>query len=177
MVKNHSIELKIYNKTKWLRDNGMGSDDSRDLMRIEYTIKDARLLARYFGDNMVSSLSDDKIRDVFTDYFTRDVIARYQVWYAANIKQLAELIDKHRKAEKHWVGYFLRECRQYAEVHGLPLLFSLEDVKSAMRKLEPCRGRNLTNKYKRFLRQATYESDLSGNTRRMKEIFGKIMKM
>ena len=177
LVKNSSIELKIYHKSKWLRDQGFESDDGRDLMRVEYTLKDARLLERYFADNMVSSLSDDQIRTMFQDYFKRDVIERFKSWHDENIRQLADMIEKHRKTEVHWVGYFLRECRQYAEIHGLPILFSLEDVKEAMRLLEPCGGKNLANKYKRFLRQAFYEKDLSGNTRRMKEIFGKIMRM
>lgn len=177
LVKNHSTELKIYHKSQWLRDQGFESDDGQDLMRIEYTIKDSRLLERYFPDNKVSSLSDDQIRTMFQDYFRRDVIARFESWHQANIRQLAELIEKHRKAEVHWIGYFLRECRQYAETHGLPVLFALEDVKSAMRLLEPCGGKNLTNKWQRFLRQAVYEKDLSGNTRRMNEIFGKILRM
>lgn len=177
LVKNNSVELKIYNKGKWMRDKGIPLAVDRDVLRLEYTIKDSRLLEKYFGDNAVSSLTDEKISQMFKAYFQRDVVTRYYKWYADNIKQLAELIDKHRKAEVHWIGYFLRECRQYSETHGLPVLFALEDVKTAMKLLEPSGGKNLTNKWQRFLRQAVYEKDLLGNTRRIREIINKIMSL
>ena len=177
LIKNNSVELKIYNKGKWMRDKGIPLAADRDILRLEYTVKDSRLLEKYFGSNAVSSLSDDKIAQMFKAYFQRDVVTRYYQWSADNIKQLAELIDKHRKAQTHWVGSFLRECRQYNEVHGLPLLFDLEDVRQALKLLEPGKGRNVTNKYRRFLRQAMFEKDLLGNTRRIREIINKIMSL
>lgn len=172
LVKNNSVELKIYNKTRWARDNGILLSTDRDLMRIEYTIKDSKILRANFGDNLVSSLSDEKITALFRKYFNRDIASRYYDWAADNVKELTKLVMKHRETEKHWVGYFLRDCRKYAEEHGLPILFDLEDLRTVFRKLEP--GRNAAKKFKRFMSQAVFEDDLIGNTRRMKEIINKI---
>lgn len=177
LVKNNSLELKIYNKGKWMRDMGIPLAVDRDIMRVEYTIKDPRILQNHFGDNLVSSLSDEKITAIFKKYFNRDVAERYYQWSSENQRKLCEIVDEQRRSEKHWVGYFLRYARQYNEVHGLPILFDIEDMRTVFRKLEPGKGKNVTNKYKRFIKQAKYEDDLAGNTRRIKEIIHKIMNL
>ena len=177
LVKNNSLELKIYNKGKWARDKGFPLAADRDIMRVEYTIKDPRILENNFGDNFVESLTDEKINAVFKKYFNRDVAERYRQWAASNLTQLCEMVQKHRKEEKHWVGYFLREARQYNEIHGLPVLFDVEDLRAVFRRLEPGKGKNAASKYKRFLKQTKYEDDLAGNTRRIKEIIHKIMNL
>lgn len=177
LVKNNSIELKIYNKGKHLKDIGELDELDRDIMRVEYTIKDKRILDTAFGDNLVVSLSDDKITKLFKKYFNRDVVTRYHQWKAENTKQLIELVQKHREQYQKWTGTFLRECRQYEAVHSFPILFDIEDMQKVFRKLEPPKGRNASRKYNKFKRQAVYETDLEGNTRRVKEIIDKIMSM
>lgn len=177
LVKNSSLELKIYNKGHWLRDKGFPLAADRDIMRVEYTIKDPRILKNNFGDELVSSLSDEKITAIFKKYFNRDVASRYYEWAAQNQRDLTTIVDLQRKAEKHWVGYFLRYARQYNETHGLPILFDLEDMRKVFQTLEPKRGKNVTNKYKRFIKNAKYEEDLMGNTRRIREIINKILNL
>ncbi len=177
LVKNSSVELKIYNKGKHLKDIGELEDTDADIMRVEYTIKDKRILDNAFGDNLVASLSDEKITELFKKYFNRDIVARYYQWAADNQKQLIELVEKHRKLNQKWTGTFFRECRQYEAVHSFPVLFDLEDMQKVFRKLEPKNGRNASRKYNKFVKQAIYEDDLIGNTRRVKEIIDKIMNM
>ena len=177
LVKNASLELKIYNKGKWMKDKGIPLSADRDIMRVEYTIKDPRILQSYFGDNLISSLSDEKITAVFKKYFNRDVSERYYQWAAENQKQLCQIVSGFRQKEKHWAGYFLRFARQYNEVNGLPILFDIEDMRAVFRKLEPGRGKNVSNKYKRFISSAKYEDDLAGNTRRIREIINKVMSL
>jgi hypothetical protein len=179
VVKNHSIELKIYNKTKELSDKGKLSDGHNlpEAMRVEYVIKERRLIADAFGDNLVSSITDEKMRIVFKKYFQRDVISQYQKWKERNHKELLQLTKQCRKTYQKWVGYFLRQCRQYEAVHGLPVLIDLDDMKTVIRELEPRNNRNEDKKFSEFKNQAVYEKDLLGNTKRIEEIFQKVMEM
>lgn len=177
LVKNSSIELKIYNKGKHLKDIGKIDELDRDIMRVEYTIKDKRILENAFGDNLVTSLTDEKINELFRKYFNRDIAAPYYQWASKNHKQLVELTKKHREQYQKWTSTFFRECRQYEAIHGLPILFDLEDMESVFRELEPKSGRNSSRKYRKFLKQAIYEQDLLGNTTRTKEIIKKIEAM
>ena len=177
LVKNSSIELKIYNKGKHLKDIGELDKLDKDIMRVEYTIKDKRILENAFGDNLVVSLTDEKINGLFKKYFNRDVVTRYYQWAAENHKQLVEMTKKHRELYQKWTGSFFRECRQYEATNGLPILFDINDMEKVFRELEPKSGRNAGKKFKKFKKQAIYETDLVGNTARVKEIISKIMDM
>ena len=177
LVKNSSIELKIYNKGKHLKDIGELDKLDKDIMRVEYTIKDKRILENAFGDNLVVSLTDEKINGLFKKYFNRDVVTRYYQWAAENHKQLVDLTKKHRELYQKWTGSFFRECRQYEATNGLPILFDINDMEKVFRELEPKSGRNAGKKFKKFKKQAIYETDLVGNTARVKEIISKIMDM
>lgn len=177
LVKNSSIELKIYNKGKHLKDIGELDKLDKDIMRVEYTIKDKRILENAFGDNLVVSLTDEKINGLFKKYFNRDVVTRYYQWAAENHKQLVDLTKKHRELYQKWTGSFFRECRQYEATNGLPILFDINDMEKVFRKLEPKSGRNASKKFNKFKKQAIYETDLVGNTDRVKEIISKIMDM
>ena len=177
LVKNSSIELKIYNKGKHLKDIGELDKLDKDITRVEYTIKDKRILENAFGDNLVVSLTDEKINGLFKKYFNRDVVTRYYQWAAENHRQLVDLTKKHKELYQKWTGSFFRECRQYEATNGLPILFDINDMEKVFRELEPKSGRNAGKKFKKFKKQAIYETDLVGNTARVKEIISKIMDM
>ena len=177
LVKNSSIELKIYNKGKHLKDIGELDKLDKDIMRVEYTIKDKRILENAFGDNLVVSLTDEKINGLFKKYFNRDVVTRYYQWAAENHRQLVDLTKKHKELYQKWTGSFFRECRQYEATNGLPILFDINDMEKVFRELEPKSGRNAGKKFKKFKKQAIYETDLVGNAARVKEIISKIMDM
>ena len=185
LVKNSSVELKIYNKGKHLKDIGELEELDKDIMRVEYTIKDRRILESTFlnnkekesGANIIASLTDEKVNKLFRKYFNRDIAAPYYQWASRNHKQLVELTKKHREKYQKWTSTFFRECRQYEAVNGLPLLFDLENMLKVFKVLESKSGRNAKKKYDRFLEQAIYEKDLLGNTARTKEIISKIEAM
>lgn len=178
LVKNKSVELKIYNKRKHLEDIGILDNPGRDIMRVEYTIKDRRILKHAFGDNLVSSMTDEKITNLFKKYFNRDIVAPYYQWASKNHQQLLELTKKHRSQYQKWTSTFFRECRQYEAVHGLPILFDIDDMESVINELEQKKtGRNRSHKFDKFKEQAVYEKDLVGNTARVKEIIKKIESM
>lgn len=177
LVKNSSVELKIYNKGKHLKDLGLIGTTDRDIMRVEYTIKDHRILENAFGDNLVASLDDAKIKKLFKKYFNRDVVAPYYEWAARNHEELVELVKKHRAENDKWTSFFFREVRQLEAVRGLPVMFDLEDLRKVFRQLEPKSGRNAGKKYRNFKKQAVYETDMIGHTKRIREIINKVMDM
>lgn len=177
LAKNSSTEFKIYNKGKHLKDIGVLEHTDRDIMRIEYTIKDKRILKNAFGNNLVRNLTDEKVNKLFKKYFNRDVVTRYYQWAAENHQQLVELTKKHRDKYQKWTSTFFRECRQYEATHGLPILFDINDMEKVFRELESKSGRNASKKFRKFKAQAIYESDLIGNTRRIREIISKVMEM
>ena len=178
LIKNSSIEFKIYNKGKHLLDNKQVTECNNNIMRIEYTIKDKRILDRVFDDNLVINLNDTKINKLFEKYFNRDIVEPYRRWRRANYNNLIRLVTKHKQNNPtKWVNYFLRECRQFEAENGLPLLFDLYDLKPIFRELEPKGSRNHNKKFNRFLGQAIYENDLIGNTERVEEVINKVTKM
>lgn len=96
LVKNSSVELKIYNKAKHLKDMGLLPEDAPDIMRVEYSINDRRILKNAFKDTLVSCLTDKAIHDLFMKYFKRDLANRFRLWQQENHKRLVELTKKHR---------------------------------------------------------------------------------
>ena len=179
LVKNSSVQLKIYNKSKHLKDIGvLDKDFPKDIMRVEYTITDKRILKNAFGDDLVSSLSDSKINTLFKKYFNRDIVARYADWHKNNTVELVELVKHHREINpQRWTYNFIRDIRQYSETHGMPILFDIYDLQKVFRILEPSKGRNAAKKFKKFLNNAEYEGDLIGNTKRLQEIMSKVLEM
>lgn len=179
LVKNSSMELTIYNKGKQLIDDGLidPQDLTADIMRVEYRIKDRRILRHAFKSEQVDKITDQKLRNLFQKYIERDLVAPYMEWAEQNHNQLVYMVQQHRAAEQKWTASFFRECRQFEATHGFPILFDLEDMRSVFKELENGSGRNAGRKFRKFLNSATYEKDLLGNTKRLQEILTKITAM
>ena len=178
IVRNSTTELKIYDKTKHLKDLGVLPPEliDKSVMRVEYKLKE-KAIKTAFGDTLAVSLTDPAVTDLFMRYFNRDVIQQYRRWKNENHKQLIQLTKKHRELNQHWTSSFLRECRQYEVTHRLPILFDLNDMRSVIKDLESGKNRNAMRKFNQFKKQSIYESDLSGNTERIEEIIKKIQEM
>lgn len=177
-AENSAVRLKIYNKKKQLEDRGVDLRDcDQDIMRVEYSFSDRRILESAFKGNSPDKMTDENVASLFQKYFTRDIESPYLQWKAKNKKMLKELVIRHRQQEQKWVPGFLRDCRQQEAVSGLPILFDLEDMRKIFKELETGSGRNASRKYNRFIDQCTYEDDLLGNTARVKEIIDKIKGM
>ncbi|MFA9424512.1 MAG: hypothetical protein ACERLG_13110, partial [Sedimentibacter sp.] len=141
LVKNSSIEIKVYNKGKQLQDIGEIENSGQSIMRVEYSIKDRRILQNAFGDDLVESLSDVKINNLFQKYFNRDIVAPYYAWRSKNKKELVGMVKRHREVNpSRWSEYFIREARQYEQMNGLPILFDIYDLQGVFRELEPPTG-------------------------------------
>ena len=179
---NKSTQIKIYHKLQQLRDTGAVDEKDMptcDAMRVEYTIKDSRILASEcnFNDDRVIALTDDKIAQFFQKNFQRDFVDQYSGWKKWNHRELLERVDYHRKQSDKWATNFIRDVRQYAqEQNGTPLLFDVEDMRSVLKELEN-NNKKGNRKFVKFRKSLKYETDVVGNNEKAKEIFDKIMNM
>jgi len=178
VVKNSSLELKIYNKGKQLVDTGRYEElPEKDIMRIEYTLKDSRLLTKDFKSALAFDLTDAGINQLFKRYWRAHIETRYYQWKSQNLKDLETVISRQKANNPRWVKNFLLETREFEAQNGMPLLFDISDVYTVLKRIEPKSGRNAAQKFKRFKAQCKYETDRIGNTKRIQEIFDKVNRL
>lgn len=176
LAKNQSVELKIYNKLKQLKDTGaIDNIAENNIMRVEYTFKNTSTLKSRFGANDVNALSDEALINMFKWYFVRDIVKPWGKWQKDNKHALCHLASKYMQSGTDWKQAFFRECRQYESLHGLPILFDVCDMQPVFRLLD--KSKNANRKFQRFKKSAKFETDLIGNTKRMQEVINKIMNM
>lgn len=172
-VKTDNVELKIYDKIQQLVDTHVIPEQTDNILRIEYKIKDKEKIVGAFGSTAVTAITDKAIAELFWRYFYRDVVKPWEKWHKANQKQLAELLCKYVTNDKrYYLNDFIRECRQYYKVKGYPLLFDVEDIRYALKVAKGNRG--LAKRYSKVKSKLTHEYDLVGNIEKMQEIIRKV---
>lgn len=174
LVKNTSTELKIYNKIKQLKDcKYIPQSVPEDIIRVEYTFKDVRVISRQLGD--INNISDIKLLAVFWDNLNRDLIKPYNAWCKHNLKDLKIVLKKHLSANKNdWCSQFYRECRQFEAVNNRPLLLDIGDCQQVLKILKIS---NPARSYNRLINNADFEQDLIGQKDKIDEIFDKCRKL
>lgn len=174
LVKNTSTELKIYNKIKQLKDcKYVQQFAPENVIRIEYTFKDNRVINRQLGD--INNISDIKLLAVFWDNLNRDLIKPYNVWCKRNLKDLKIVLKKHLSANKNdWCSQFYRECRQSEAVNNKPLLLDITDCQQALMQIKIS---NPARSYDRLINNAGFEQDLMGQKNKIDEILDKCRKL
>lgn len=175
LVKNHTTELKVYNKIKQFKDCKYVSDnETENVMRIEYTLKDERMIERQTGG--FHNLSDRNLKKIFWNNFQRDFICQYQIWEKQNYQELEAVVEKHLTDNKQdWCSRLFRNVRQFESVHNKPLLFDVSDIKKILE--EKGNIQNPSRSYRRLLQNAEYESDLIGQKAKVQEIFKEVSKL
>lgn len=172
-VKTDNVELKLYNKIRQLVDIGAIPEQTDNILRIEYKIKDKEKIIGAFGSTAVTAITDEAIAELFLRYFDRDVVKPWAKWHKANQKQLASLLCKYvANDRRYYLNDFIRECRQYEKINGYPLLFDVEDIRYALKIAKGSRG--LAKRYFKIKARLTHEADLFGNIDKMNEIIGKV---
>lgn len=174
LVKNTSTELKIYNKIKQLKDcKYIPQSVPEDVIRIEYTFKDNRVINRQLGD--INNISDIKLSAVFWDNLNRDLIKPYNAWCKHNLKDLKIVLKRHLSNNKSdWYSHFFRDCRQFEAVNNKPLLFDINDCQQVLKALKIS---NHARSYNRLVSNAGFEQDLIGQKTKIDEILDKCRKL
>lgn len=174
LVKNTSTELKVYNKIKQLKDcKYIPQSVPEDVIRIEYTFKDYRVINRQLGD--INNISDIKLSAVFWDNLNRDLIKPYNAWCKHNLKNLKNVLKKHLSANRSdWCSQFYRQCRQFEAVNNRPLLFDISDCQQVLKTLKIA---NPARSYNRLINNTEFEQDLINQKGKINEIFDKCRKL
>lgn len=172
LIKNTSTELKVYNKIKQLKDcKYIPQSVPEDVIRIEYTFKDVRVINRQLGD--INNISDIKLLAVFWDNLNRDLIRPYNAWCKRNLKDLKIVLKRHL-SRSDWCSQFYRDCRQFEAVNNRPLLFDISDCQQVLKSL---RISNPARSYNRLINNASFEQDLIGQRAKIDEILDKCRKL
>ncbi|MCL2838747.1 MAG: hypothetical protein FWE04_06765 [Oscillospiraceae bacterium] len=103
-IKNQSIEVIIYNKTKQLKDI-RNTDVVTDLMRVEYKFLKSKKIEDTFNTKKISELSDEMFKKFFIRQFTKDFINPYYKLKKSNLSKLKKLIrDYKTEYGVRWFG-------------------------------------------------------------------------
>lgn len=163
-VRNSSVELKIYNKSKQLRDAQIILLPD-NLLRIEYVF---RRLQHNPLENP-EKLTDQMIQNQFLRFFRRDIVKPYADWIPQHKEKLQQLLQAHRTGNRYWINSFCRDCRHRNAAEPFEALFDLEILKEVLQD-ELSGDKNRSRKLKAIMSQFQYETDLKGNAARADEI-------
>ena len=170
-VKNSSIELIIYNKSKQLKDtkNILSNDD---YIRIEYRLKRKDSYIKSLGCT-VGKLTDEKIKQFYINCTENDLVKPFES-YKCKIKGMFEKVLRPmlEHSEKQWYKDFIRIIREYEQKNILPMIIDIEDIFPVLK--EYSKG-NYSRRKKMVLRKAKEsERDLIGVTEKINEILDKL---
>lgn len=133
---NQSMQVKIYDKKRQLQDT-RGYIMHENVMRIEFTLKNASKIRAVFGSNELKELTDRKMTDYYIGQFRKLFEKKYREWRKNNGKFLRKLIIDHKnKNSVHWQRNLLNECRNQEQKNSVPILLEIEDLLEQVRILE-----------------------------------------
>lgn len=133
---NKSRIVKIYNKSMQLKDKKsfLSTDeqnfiDNNDIMRIVFSLLNARTIQLAFNTTLLSDLTDKKINDYYIHEFDNMFVRKYEKWRINNKKQLYNLIKKHKsKKPIKWQYSFLNECCTIEDNSFIAILLDINDL-------------------------------------------------
>ncbi len=183
-VKSKRRTLKTYDKVKQLIDVfGQNNIDKRLLelnhkvMRFEYTITDKEILKKYLTTNAVfdEHITDKALKTLFDEFIEKDILNPYYKWRKQNTQNLIDLINDCKAVSQHWRLELIRRCRAYDNLHNIPLLVDVNDLKGALLVTEKSTRTAIIklNKFKALIGRER-EFNRTGNTALLTEVINKL---
>lgn len=183
-VKSTRRTLKTYDKVKQLIDVlGQNNIDERLLelnhkvMRFEYTITDKEILKKHLTTNAVfdEHITDKALKTLFDELIEKDILNPYYKWRKQNTQNLIDLINDCKAVSQHWRLEFIRRCRAYDNLHNIPLLVDVNDLKGALLVTEKSTRTAIIklNKFKALIGRER-EFNRTGNTALLTEVINKL---
>lgn len=183
-VKSKRRTLKTYDKVKQLIDVlGQNNIDEKLLelnhkvMRFEYTITDKDILKKYLTTNAVfdEHITDKALKTLFDELIEKDILNPYYKWRKQNTQNLIDLINDCKAVSQHWRLELIRRCRAYDNLHNIPLLVDVNDLKGALLVTEKSTRTAIIklNKFKALISRER-EFNRTGNTALLTEIINKL---
>ena len=183
-VKSKRRTLKTYDKIKQLIDVlGQNNIDERLLelnhkvMRFEYTITDKEILKKHLTTNAVfdEHITDKALKTLFDEFIEKDILNPYYKWRKQNTQNLIDLINDCKAVSQHWRLELIRRCRAYDNLHNIPLLVDVNDLKGALLVTEKSTRTAIIklNKFKALIGRER-EFNRTGNTALLTEVINKL---
>lgn len=183
-VKSKRRTLKTYDKVKQLIDVlGQNNIDEKLLelnhkvMRFEYTITDKDILKKYLTTNAAfdEHITDKALKTLFNEFIEKDILNSYYKWREQNTQNLIDLINDCKAVSQHWRLELIRRCRAYDNLHNIPLLVDVNDLKGALLVTEKSTRTAIIklNKFKALISRER-EFNRTGNTALLTEIINKL---
>lgn len=183
-VKSTRRTLKTYDKVKQLIDVlGQNNIDERLLelnhkvMRFEYTITDKEILKKHLTTNAVfdEHITDKALKTLFDELIEKDILNPYYKWRKQNTQNLIDLINDCKAVSQHWRLELIRRCRAYDNLHNIPLLVDINDLKGALLVTEKSTRTAIIklNKFKALIGRER-EFNRTGNTALLTEVINKL---
>ncbi len=183
-VKSTRRTLKTYDKVKQLIDVlGQNNIDERLLelnhkvMRFEYTITDKEILKKHLTTNAVfdEHITDKALRTLFDELIEKDILNPYYKWRKQNTQNLIDLINNCKAVSQHWRLELIRRCRAYDNLHNIPLLVDVNDLKGALLVTEKSTRTAIIklNKFKALIGRER-EFNRTENTALLTEVINKL---
>lgn len=183
-VKSKRRTLKTYDKVKQLIDVlGQNNIDEKLLelnhkvMRFEYTITDKDILKKYLATNAVfdEHITDKALKTLFNEFIEKDILNSYHKWREQNTQNLIDLINDCKAVSQHWRWELIRRCRAYDNLHNIPLLVDVNDLKGALLVTEKSTRTAIIklNKFKALISRER-EFNRTGNTALLTEVINKL---
>lgn len=183
-VKSKRRTLKTYDKVKQLIDVlGQNNIDEKLLelnhkvMRFEYTITDKDILKKHLTTNAVfdEHITDKALKTLFDELIEKDILNPYYKWRKQNTQNLIDLINNCKAVSQHWRLELIRRCRAYDNLHNIPLLVDVNDLKGALLVTEKSTRTAIIklNKFKALIGRER-EFNRTENTALLTEVINKL---
>ncbi len=171
-LQNNSVKIKVYNKTKQLKEYKSIEVD-KFYMRIEICLKDSRKIQNAFGTTIIEEITDEMMLEYYLRTIKADIFDRVE----SQIEKSKPFLKKELKAQKEDDAkkypkmFLISVCSLYYKKTKIPLLFDFEQCFEVLKKDVARWDRT----YKTLLKEIDKRPDKKNNLMKYHEIKNKIL--
>lgn len=128
-LENNSVKLKMYNKTKQLKDF-KGIEVSKPYLRVELCLKDSRKINSAFGTTCVEEITDEMIWAYFEKVITMDLFNRLEKQLVKSKVELKKELKSLKKEDmkKYPKMFVMGVCSLMYKDTKIPLILDVEQA-------------------------------------------------
>lgn len=137
ILRNGSMSLKIYNKKLQLEEVKQ-QYINMEVMRIEWTLKDQKVLEDTFGTCYLEKITDEQIKEVFLRFVRVNLIDKVDGYIEKTNKELPKILKAEKKRDiKKWKRSFLLKAGYVAfDIESILELIKAESPKHYKRDIK-----------------------------------------
>lgn len=134
-LQNNSVKIKIYNKTKQLKEY-KGIEVDKFYMRIEICLKDSRKIQNAFGTTMIEEITDEMMLEYYMRTVKADIFDRVESQLKKSEKELKKELKMQKKedAKKYPKMFLIGACGLRYGKTKIPLVLDLEQCFGLLKK-------------------------------------------